>query len=390
MLPLLLIALAQAAVDQPKPIESLPHPKEATQPVYLMTIATSPVDATLAVALADGSVWMVDAAKLSVGQRIRCASAAPCIICFAPDGKTIATGAYSPGFDKVIWTVAKTDGSGSTISTKVEGSRINESAQFSPDGARLLLHQADGGMILWDYARELSTKLSPPTEHRLATACWWGNDKLISGDSKGVVRVWNADGTLIKSMPALTSRVDCVDISPDGTRLLTTFGPKARLWRLPDMTLDVEFSSTQTLFIPDNDGLFGASWSRNRLLLAGGTQFSIECRAFDGSLAWADEFACGDEKWLICSFDPSGTFASCARNGGNQGRVYEAETGIRRMDGVLATESWDVIEWTGDAQCVALLSRSKRSVTIADTKSFARRGTITSDAHGELTVSKQD
>jgi WD40 repeat protein len=373
----LLAALAQAA---PKPIP----------PVYLMTVASSPVDATLAVASSDGSVWLVDAAKMSVGQRLRCGTAATDCLRFAPDGKTIATGAYSSGFDKFTWTVAKTNGSGSSISTEVEDHRINKSAQFSPDGARLLLHKADGGMILWEYARNLSIKLSPPAEHRLATGCWWGNDKVITGDSKGVVRVWNADGTVTKSMPALTSRVDCVALSPDGSLLLTTFGPKARLWHLPDLTTHVEFTGTQTLFIPDNDGLFEAAWSRNRLLLAGGTELSIECRAFDGSLAWADGFACGDEKNLLCSFDPSGKFASCARNGGNQGRVYDAETGTRRKDGVLATDEWDVIEWTRDARCVALMSRRKNAVTLAEIPSFAARCTFKLDEQSELSVSKQN
>jgi WD40 repeat protein len=366
------------------------QPKDASRPVYLMEIAASPQDGTLAVAGSNGSLWFVDTASGTAPRRIRVRGASIDNLIFAPDGKSVAVAAMriaepsETEDNTVTWSIVKTSGSAAVTALEVP-EHVGLQARFRPHGTRLYLFTTDGGIRLADSTTGTTTKLPAPTLGRFTCACWWGDDKVVTGDSEGVVRVWAADtGTLIESMPPLAFSIDCVEIALDGKLLLTTFGPNARLWRLPDLTLHAEFEGVNRAFYLPGDGLFEAVWSRDQLLIASGTWYTIECRRFDGSLVWAHDLEHGDDARLLCSFDPNGKFASCTRDGGVEGHVFNAETGTRRTDGVLAGSAWDVIKWTADGKSVAMLHRSAGSVTIADTSSFIARRVLRLDEKGEL------
>lgn len=380
LIPLLIALLALGSCDTPA------QQTKRIARTYPMTMAVPSSGPILAVGTTGGSLWLVDTAKNIVSPRVSVGGCGIYSICFSPDGMRVAVGTLSNEF-VASWTLVEATAAPTSRPLELQD-RIGLSARFRPDGARLVLFTHDGGMSLVDCTTGGCIKVPAPSPNRITSACWWNDDKLITGESNGVLRVRSGeDGAMLTSMPPLDDGIDCIEVSIDRRQVLTTFGEKARIWSLPDWNLDSEFKGQYYLYT-EGDGMFEAAWSSDRVLIALGTMYAIECHRRDGSLAWVHQYNGGHSVRLLCSFDPTEKYASCARNGGLEGRVFDAATGQRVTAGILEHQRADAIVWTADAKSVAMLDRADGSITVADTSKFERRFVLTIDDRGELTLAK--
>jgi len=101
---------------------------------------------------------------------------------------------------------------------------------WSADGTRLGA-AGTGGVRLWDAATgRVTGSLPAPEEVRLGALDWHPDGRIFAGGADGVVRVWR-DGVLEATFGAHADAIRGLDLSSDGTRVLTTGSePLLRLW----------------------------------------------------------------------------------------------------------------------------------------------------------------
>jgi len=148
---------------------------------------------------------------------------------FSPDGMRIVVGS-GDGALRVL------DANTGAIRLSLTGhaGSINKAA-YSPDGKRILSASADGTACIWD--AETGSKLLTFAEHTAALngASWSHNSELVATASADkTVRIWHSGTGKQLGSPILhPSFVNAVTFSPDGKRVATACADwKAYIWDL--------------------------------------------------------------------------------------------------------------------------------------------------------------
>lgn len=110
---------------------------------------------------------------------------------------------------------------------------------FSPDGKRLAAVSGGNTIRIWDTdsGREQQT-LVGPVEAVKCLAFLPDSRRLVSGGQDKVVRLWDVEtGKLLRAFRGHPNPVRYLDVSADGTVLVTVEEKMAKLWNLDDGTL---------------------------------------------------------------------------------------------------------------------------------------------------------
>ncbi|HTX22090.1 MAG TPA: AAA family ATPase [Candidatus Aquilonibacter sp.] len=188
---------------------------------------------------------------------------AVCSAQFSPDGKRIVTASYD-GTARV-WD-AQT-GQPLTPPMKHNGAVI--SAQFSPDGTRIVTASYDGTAMVWD--SQSGQPLTQPMKHegRVVFAQFSPDGtRIVTASWDNTARVWDAQtGQPLTSPMKHDSWVVSAQFSPDGRRIVTVSGNTARVWDArtgqpltPLMVHKDRILSAQ--FSPDGKWIVTASYDR--------------------------------------------------------------------------------------------------------------------------------
>jgi RNA polymerase sigma factor (sigma-70 family) len=246
-------------------------------------------------------------------------------VAFAPDGKTLATGDHSDGWQVRtirIWDAA----SGKQLRT-LEGHTDGVLClAYSPDGKALASASVDGTLRLWDPAKGIELRTLAGHAGRVNWVAWSHEGKrLASAGADGTVRLWDADkGAELRSITAHEGAAQGVTFSPDGKRLVSGGADKTvRLWDADKGTelrkLKREKDVRTVAFSPDG-----------RLVACGG--------AFD-VLLWDPDSGQEVRKLTGSSnevrsvaFSPDGTHLAACPAFGDMALLWETATGKRLAD----------------------------------------------------------
>jgi WD40 repeat protein len=203
-------------------------------------------------------------------------------ISFSPDSQLLASGSRD-GTVK-LWTK-----SGTLIKTLTEHKGWVLSVSFSPDGKRLVSASSDGTMNLWTRngtsiktwsAHHDST--SNPTPEKKSNASAQGNSsdarinavafspdgqRLASASDDKTVKLWTADGRLLKTLSGHTNWVLDVSFSPDSQMLASaSYDNTVKLWSRQGELLATLGGHTDSVararFSPNGQILATTSWDR--------------------------------------------------------------------------------------------------------------------------------
>ena len=230
-------------------------------------------------------------------------SAAVRTVAVSPDGQMIVSGSLD---DQIkIW-----DLHGNLLETIV-GDHDILSVKFSPDGKQLLVGSGDSVISLWT----IHDSNNSHNHHKIgdrqpiqkfsghSTAVWTvdfspNGQKLVSGSSDKLVKLWQLDGTELATMQGHKSTVWTVHFSPDGQAIASGSGDDTiKLW-------SIDGTELQTL-----RGHSGAVWSvcfspDGRSLLSGSGDSTLKLWNLEGQLLQTFR---GHEAgiWAV-SFSPDG------------------------------------------------------------------------------------
>src|SRR5213592_2743921 len=146
---------------------------------------------------------------------------------FSPDGQRIVTASW----DKTarLWDAA----SGKLIGEPMNHERMVYSAQFSPDGQRVVTASADKTARLWDAGS--GKPIGKPMKHEgLVFSVQFSPDgqRIVTASADKTARLWDAaSGKPIGEPMKHEDVVNSAQFSPDGQRVATVLVDKtARLW----------------------------------------------------------------------------------------------------------------------------------------------------------------
>jgi WD40 repeat protein len=226
---------------------------------------------------ADGvlSVWGADTGRLAAAPRtfklaIRRAA-------FSPDGRRIvivAAGRSGANWDGRIITLAGASiaqvldvGTGEITAALQHQDEIT-SAEFSRDGTRVVTSSKDKSVRIWEAAtgRAIGTALLHPADVRAAMFTPDGR-RVVTGSSDGMIRVWDPIGGEIVGPFHDGKRLDHLQLSPDGRRVVAVAFEAAQVFDAgtgeslgPPIRHEKE-PITETAFSPDGRLLaVGSIW----------------------------------------------------------------------------------------------------------------------------------
>ncbi|MGK7875984.1 MAG: hypothetical protein AB4426_22610 [Xenococcaceae cyanobacterium] len=143
---------------------------------------------------------------------------------FSPDGQRLVTAS----FDQTarLW-----DAEGKELAVLQGHQSEVISAQFSPDGQRLVTASRDGTARLWNAeGKELAVlqgHQSPVNSAQFSP----DGQRLVTASDDGTARLWDAEGKELAVLQGHQNRVNSAQFSPDGQRLVTASRDgTARLW----------------------------------------------------------------------------------------------------------------------------------------------------------------
>jgi len=278
---------------------------------------------------------------------------------FSPDGSRIVTNSD----DKTarVWDAA----TGSLLATLLHTERVQD-VEFSPDGSRIVTACWDKTARIWDTAtgRLLATlnghddnvqsaRFSPDGS-RVVTACW---------DKKA--RVWEAaTGKLLLTLHGHDGRIWWAEFSPDGSRIVTASQDKtARVWDAATGNLLVtlqahEASVGRAQFSPDGARIVTASDDKTARVWDAATGKLLETFRHEGYV-WRAQYSPEGSRIVTTSSDKTA-------------RIWDAATGellatLRHEDAIrdvefspdgtrIVTASWDKTARVWDAASGSLLA----------------------------------
>jgi WD40 repeat protein len=149
-------------------------------------------------------------------------------VLLSPDGKWCASG----GKGRTVFVRDMADGS---IRHKLAAHQAYVScAAFSADGRRLVTGSHDKTLCVWDCSQWPAAPQTIKTEHEKLRAVAWAPDgRIVSSGWDGTVCVWRPGSpSPLVTLPRQNLPINCVAVSPDGTRLATASGDWAH-WQTP-------------------------------------------------------------------------------------------------------------------------------------------------------------
>jgi WD40 repeat protein len=200
------------------------------------SLAFAPGGAELASATVGGDVWVKNRATNHSFRLESGGVASAQSLAFSPDGRVLAVAGVGPAVR--LWDVER----GRELPALEAGQSGTHRVAFSADGALLAVSgrggQSAGGLItLWDWSNQ--RRLGTLEGHRggiTALAFSRAGSLLATGDSKGVVKLWNPaqkrERMSLRADDSLTI-IQAVALSPDGALLATVGFLKrdVRLWK---------------------------------------------------------------------------------------------------------------------------------------------------------------
>jgi WD40 repeat protein len=241
---------------------------------------------------------------------------------FSPDGKKIVTA--SADRTARVW---DTQTGQPATNPMVHGAEV-QSARFSPDGLRIVT--ASGGVSTEDPSEERAARvwdaltgqpLTEPMRHRRAvTSAEFSPDgrRILTGSLDGTARIWNSQGGEPLTEPL--TQVATPRFSADGKRVLTTSAASAPcLWDVASghalgRVLKHGGYIWAAQFSPDGRRILTASWDKTARVWDAQTGRPVgEPMRHDGEV-WSAEFSQDGRKVVTASWDKTA-------------RVWDAETG---------------------------------------------------------------
>jgi dipeptidyl aminopeptidase/acylaminoacyl peptidase len=157
------------------------------------------------------------------------------------------------------------------------------SVRFSPDGAKLVSSSVEGTAMIWDAAtgQVLTGPLSHGSEVWLAQFDPSGS-RILTATTGHNARIWSVEGELLTDLPqgerahsltngpkpelhwGICDPVEYAEFSPDGRRVVTAAGDRARIWDVSEGKQLTEMVHAQLVvmarFSPDGRRLLTASF----------------------------------------------------------------------------------------------------------------------------------
>jgi WD40 repeat protein len=146
---------------------------------------------------------------------------------FSPDGRRVVTDCY--GNTARVWDAA----SGKQVGEPMEHKGFVNSAQFSPDGQRVVTASSDTTARVWDAAS--GKQIGEPMDHKgVVVSAQFSPDgqRVVAASIDKTARVWDAaSGKQVGEAMEHKGFVNSAQFSPDGQRVVTASSDTtARVW----------------------------------------------------------------------------------------------------------------------------------------------------------------
>jgi WD40 repeat protein/serine/threonine protein kinase/TPR repeat protein len=267
---------------------------------------------------------------------------------FSPDGRRIVTASN----DKTarIWD-AETGREIALLSGHTDAVR---SAAFSPDGRRIVTASADKTARIWDAATGKEIMLLNGHTDRVSTAVFSPDGRhVVTASRDKTARIWDAaTGRQTLLLSGHTERVISAAFSPDGRRIVTASDDKtARLWEAATGREILLISGhtgpvISAAFSPDGRRMVTASWDQTARIweAATGRQLAVLSGHLEGLLSAA--FSPDGERVITASDDETA-------------RIWDAATGrgIMLLSG--HSETVDTASFSPDGRRIVTASDDK-------------------------------
>ncbi len=190
-------------------------------------------------------------------------------LAFSPNGKLLASGSDIIGLDEsdsgkfeiIIWDITDSKISGRLLGHK----DAIQSIAFSKNGTKLVSSDSKGIIKVWDIAnfKEINTIIG---DNWVSTVCLTPDDRYVIGEYsfEKKVDLWDFEtGELIFTLP-VNLQIGSMDISPDGAKIALSCYHKIQIWSL--------ISKKQLHTIDDNSvNGFAIKYSSDNKFLAVGS-----------------------------------------------------------------------------------------------------------------------
>lgn len=265
---------------------------------------------------------------------------------FSPDGQRLVTGSW--GGTVKLWDVRARAG----LAVLTGHADVVYSASFSPDGQRVMTASFDGMARLWDAetGAELAL-LAGHTDGIISASFSPDGQYVVTASRDRTARLWDAEtGAELVVLEGHTRAVLSASFNPDGTRVVTTSGDKtARLW---DVETGVELAVLEghtswvnsASFNPDGSRVVTASSDGTVRLWDAGT--GAELTVFEGHVIGVNS----------ASFSPDGQQVVTASND-RTARLWDAESGAKLAIFTGHTDAVNSASFSPDGTRVVTASR---------------------------------